>query len=220
MGKGGRASQSRNVGSKATPAPGRRQDRAGRTWACPGFAGRFNGWSPVGLFMLRTPLLLFFAVLGSAGGSARERSGIRPVDLRCDGMANPLGVDFRPPRLSWAPEGPGRGARQTGWQVLAASSAGRLHENRGDLWDSGRVDSDRQIGVGYAGQPLHSAEQVFWKVRVWDQAGRPSAWSRAGSWTMGLLGPKAWAATWITDPGMLRRVRPNLGLLGRQRGEQ
>ena len=36
---------------------------------------------------------------------------------------------------------------------------------------------DRNLAVqSYRGKPLHSGQRVHWKVRIWDQAGAPSAW--------------------------------------------
>lgn len=154
---------------------------------------------------------IILLALGAWLPPARAELGLNPVDLKCDGMTGPLGVDSSPPRLSWALKGVGRGQRQSGWQILAASSPGLLSSDRGDLWDSGQVASDRSFGVPYGGARLRSAEQVFWKVRVWDEQGRPSTWSEPGRWTMGLLAGPDWGARWITDPDLLRWVRPKLG---------
>ena len=45
---------------------------------------------------------------------------------------------------------------------------------------------------------LRSHQPCFWKVRVWDKDGRPSAWSKPALWSMGLLDPSDWArAEWI-----------------------
>lgn len=127
-------------------------------------------------------------------------------------MVDPLGVDAAPPRLSWQLKGDGRrGLRQSAWQVLAASSRDGLDSDQGDVWDSGAVPSAEQAHVPYRGRPLRSAEQVFWKVRVWDGEGRPSVWSRPATWTMGVLDASDWRGRWITDPGLLRWVRPLLG---------
>jgi hypothetical protein len=135
-----------------------------------------------------------------------------PVELRCDGAVDPLGVDAAPPRLSWKLRGEaGRGLRQRAWQVLVASSLDRLASQQGDVWDSGRVESEEQLHVPYAGRALRSAEQVFWKVRVWDGEDRPSPWSAATTWTMGVLEPDGWQARWITDAELLRWSRPLLG---------
>ena len=146
------------------------------------------------------------AVLASqVSPRAAARSPLVPVELRCDGMAEPLGVDSTPPRLSWQLRGDGsRGLRQRAWRVLASSSLDGLNSERGDVWDSGRVDSDEQLHVPYAGRPLRSAEQVFWQVRVWDAGDRASAWSAPATWTMGVLEPADWRAQWISDPQLLR----------------
>jgi hypothetical protein len=135
-----------------------------------------------------------------------------PVELRCDWMADPLGVDSAPPRLSWQLQGDGsRGLRQSAWQVLVSSSRDGLERDQGDVWDSGSVSSAEQLHVPYRGRSLRTAEQVFWKVRVWDGEGRASAWSRPATWTMGVLDASEWRGRWITDPGLLRWVRPLLG---------
>jgi hypothetical protein len=154
-------------------------------------------------------------VVAPPAAAADGSGGLTPVELRCDWMVDPLGVDSAPPRLSWQLRGDGRqGLWQTAWQVLVASSEEGLKTDRGDVWDSGRVESDEQLHVPYGGRPLRSAERVFWKVRVWDGADRPSAWSAPGTWTMGVLEPLDWHGRWITDPGLLRWSRPQPGVAG------
>lgn len=166
------------------------------------------------LAVFTAALLSVVISLAAGAGAARSepRGALTPVELKCDGMASPLGVDSTPPRLSWQLRGDGtRGLRQTAWQILVASSREGLDRDRGDLWDSGRVESAEQLHVPSGGRPLRSSEPVFWKVRVWDGEGRPSAWSAPGTWTMGVLEPDDWHGRWITDPGLLRWVRPHLG---------
>lgn len=127
------------------------------------------------------------------------------TNLRCEYLADPLGIDVARPRLSWVMQSNERGERQTAYQVLVASTPELLAGNQGDLWDSGKVASDQSIQVEYAGAPLSSRTRCCWKVRFWDQAGQASAWSRPAVWTMGLLDPRDWKAAWIqpnvTAPG-------------------
>ena len=123
---------------------------------------------------------------------------LRIEALRCEYLADPLGIDVTKPRLSWTLASDQRGVKQSAYQILVASSAAALAADQGDLWDSGRVSSDETAHVVYAGAPLASRQRAFWKVRVWDTAGEPSAWSEPARWEMGLLDPEEWQATWIT----------------------
>jgi alpha-L-rhamnosidase len=117
--------------------------------------------------------------------------------LRCEYLENPLSIDVTKPRLNWLMRFDERGQRQTAYQILVASSPELLQQDKGDLWDTGRVESDRSIQIEYAGKPLQSHAQCWWKVRVWDKDGKPTAWSKPALWSMGILDPAAWQAKWI-----------------------
>ncbi len=151
--------------------------------------------------------------------STAHAAGLTAAELRCDYAVNPLGVDSPNPRLFWTVASPERGQKQTAFQILVASSPALLKNDQGDLWDSRKVDADETAQVPYAGQPLKSSQEVFWKVRVWDMNERVSAWSKPAAWTMGLLNPNDWQAKWITalstnfETLLLRRdftVKPGL----------
>lgn len=124
-------------------------------------------------------------------------AALKPVALRCEYRVNPLGIDETEPRLTWRVESPERGERQTAYQILVASSEALLAQNKGDLWDSGKVASDETVNVTYAGRTLPSRQRCFWKVRVWDKTGTP-AWSEVALWSMGLLKPSDWQADYIS----------------------
>jgi hypothetical protein len=154
------------------------------------------------------------------------------ANLRCEYRENPLGIDVAMPRLSWGVEDGGqrtadRGQKQTAYQILVASSEQLLKTDQGDLWDSGKVESDQSIQVEYKGKQLESRMQCYWKVRVWvggvSGSGftvHSSDWSEPTMWTMGLLKPEDFKAKWIgvkqpapapasrvpLDPGPLRIV--------------
>ncbi|MFT3781596.1 MAG: family 78 glycoside hydrolase catalytic domain [Nibricoccus sp.] len=134
------------------------------------------------------------------------------IDLRCDFAQAPLGVDSGVPRLSWQMRSDEPGQRQTAYQIIAASSAGMLEQDRGDLWDSGKVVSADCLNVSWKGKPLSSSQKIFWKIRLWDYRDRVTEWSRPTSWTMGLLNDAGWVgAKWITDPELLPWVRSAFG---------
>ena len=72
--------------------------------------------------------------------------------LRCEYLADPLGIDATRPRLSWIVSSPLRGDRQTAYRVLVASSPELLARGEGDLWDSGKTASARSVQVEYGGK--------------------------------------------------------------------
>ncbi len=154
---------------------------------------------------------------GSAAGSS-ARADLQAVQLRCEYLDNPLGIDLANPRLSWVVEARTRGQGQTACQVQAASSLRALEGGKADLWDSGAQSLSQTAQILYAGRSLASGQQVFWRVRLWDGQGRVSAWSRPASWTLGLLAETDWQGRWIgasaeSQTLMLRRslvVRPGL----------
>jgi len=156
--------------------------------------------------------LCFSLALLSLSLGLTASASVQPAELRCEAAVEPLGVDSPAPRLSWQMRSDELGQRQTAYRVLAASSAGMLQQDRGDLWDSGKVNSADSLNVPWKGKPLASTQQVFWKVQLWDQKNHSTAWSSPSSWTMGVLEEKDWSgAQWITDPTLLKSVRLSLG---------
>ena len=163
--------------------------------------------------MLKTAALVVSLALSLGLGATVAASTV--TGLRCEYLTDPLGIDVTQPRLSWMLQSTTRGEKQAAYHVLVASTKELLKEDRGDLWDSGKVDSDQSVHVAYAGpstslrvgQPLVSRQHCFWKVRVWTlSALKPeshalnpsaSAWSPPAFWSMGLLKPEDWKARWI-----------------------
>ena len=119
-------------------------------------------------------------------GTSLLASGILPEavtvrDLRCEYAVNPLGIDTARPRLSWVLESNERSQRQSACRILVAGSEEKLRAGQGDLWDTGKVISNRSIQVVYGGKPLASRQRRYWKVRSWDKNGAASSYSEP-SW--------------------------------------
>ena len=135
------------------------------------------------------------------------------VDLRCEYLPQPLGLDDAAPALSWTLRDARRGVAQSAYRVLVAATPELLAQNQGDLWDSGVVASERSHLVAYAGRPLTSRQRCYWKV--WVQArsledqgdGRAAGvWSQPSFWEMGLLQPGDWQGSWIESPACQPQV--------------
>jgi alpha-L-rhamnosidase len=151
-------------------------------------------------------LAVFLVSLGATAPMTPAAGGpLLPTTLRCEYLSNPLGIDVRQPRFAWVLGHTERGERQSAYQVLVATQAEILDQNRGDQWDSGRVSSDDSTQVVYGGKPLESGRTYFWKVRYWDQEGNPSAYSKAAQFEMGLLNREEWKAQWIGGNNLLRK---------------
>ena len=140
---------------------------------------------------------LALASVVQTGRLASGQTTFSVEGLRCEYLANPLGIDVETPRLSWDLTPGPRGREQSAYQLLVASTEALLQQNKGDLLDSGKTSSDRNTFVAYAGRPLTSGMAAWWKVRVWDQAGHATSWSAPAHWSMGVLHASEWHGRWI-----------------------
>jgi alpha-L-rhamnosidase len=140
--------------------------------------------------MVRFPLLIFL-LIGSQMVSVVAGASVRPEQLTCEYLKHPVGIGAAVPRLTWIPvaiSAQERGQRQTAYQILAASSPESLAKDWGDLWDSGRVESNSTALVSWGGKPLTSRVRVLWKVRLWDEANQCGEWGEPASFSTGLDG--------------------------------
>jgi len=141
--------------------------------------------------MMKRILVVAAALMLSFASSALA-ANIRVSALECCYLSDPVGVES--PTFGWKLTSSVNGAIQTAWQVQVSKSA---KVSRGDVWDSGKVDSNVQFGIVPDIASLESATTYYWRVRVWDADGKPTAWTSPATFTTGLLGPDAWTAKWI-----------------------
>lgn len=130
-----------------------------------------------------------------AFGQAPSAPG--PMELLVDTLRTPLGIDDPAPKFSWQLRDGARGARQTAYQVQVATTAAGLTENKIDMWDSGHISSSQSLNIRYQGSSLAPNERYFWRVLVWDSAGKPYRPSEASWWETGLMTLSGWHAAWI-----------------------
>ncbi|MBN1559609.1 family 78 glycoside hydrolase catalytic domain [candidate division KSB1 bacterium] len=135
-------------------------------------------------------------LLSLSGCQLAHKATLTPYDLRCDYLENPLAIDDPTPDLSWKLSSRNVNQKQTAYQIQVAGTIRNLKQGNGDLWDSGKVVSEQNLHVTYAGTPLVSRQKAFWRARVWDEKNRVSEWSAAASCQMGLEA-EAWQAKWI-----------------------
>jgi len=104
-----------------------------------------------------------------------QLSPSQALNLRTEFFTNPIGIDEPSPRLSWWVGDDRPGARQTAYRIRAASEASLLKTDSADLWDNGKVVSDAQAHIAYAGTALSSRKRVWWDVQLWDFDDAPGA---------------------------------------------
>ena len=149
-------------------------------------------------------LVLFMAL----GGFAAFGTPSSPVGLLVNGVADPLAIERDAARFTWMSKDTERGERQTGYQILVFErpaltvqrfiASGAATDSTPLIWDSGKVDSDNSASAEYRGRALPAATRFWWKVRIWDQAGKPSPYSAPARFDTG-LNQDEWTAHYIWD---------------------
>ena len=113
--------------------------------------------------------------------------------LKVQNAESPIAIEDRHPLFSWQMSSDERGQRQTAYQVKVTRRS-----DSSLLWDTGRVDSDRSVGVRYEGVALQPEMGYDVSVTVWDKDG--AAHEASSSFETSLMSPriKAWGgAQWI-----------------------
>lgn len=113
--------------------------------------------------------------------------------LLTENMTDPIGIDADYPRFSWQLVTDKRNVTQTAYEL-------RVTDGTKTVWNTGMVNSDQSVHVAYAGGPLKSGTHYTWQVRVWDNNGKRSAWSKPAGFRTGFLDDAGWKAKWI-EPG-------------------
>ncbi|MCF3108725.1 glycoside hydrolase family 78 protein [Niabella sp. CC-SYL272] len=110
-------------------------------------------------------------------------------------MVNPLGIDIPQPALSWEFTASGRNRKQSAYELIVATDS--LYRN--PSWRSGKVYTSKSNAIVYKGRPLKSFTRYYWKLRVWDQDGKPAPWSQNTWFETAVLPGTAWNGQWIGD---------------------
>ncbi|HHV99352.1 MAG TPA: family 78 glycoside hydrolase catalytic domain, partial [Clostridiaceae bacterium] len=146
------------------------------------------------IFMLTTFISTALPVSAAEGDSA-------VTYLRVEYKTNPIGIDVEKPRFSWIMESDTRGQKQTAYQILVSTSP----DVNGDVWDSGKVNSDKSIGIEYEGPALQSRARYYWKVFAWDKDGNRLE-SETAWFEMGLLDKSEWTAKFIAIDSSAEKI--------------
>ncbi|MFB6343280.1 family 78 glycoside hydrolase catalytic domain [Saccharicrinis sp. FJH62] len=81
------------------------------------------------------------------------------------------------PFFGWVVNSDQENTLQTAYRILLASNLQNLQNDNGDLWDSGKTESDQSLNISYEGNALQANAVYFWKVKTWDNHGNESPFS-------------------------------------------
>ncbi len=154
----------------------------------PRCSARFERRIPRAFAILMAGLAVTTAIASASAG--------KPRHLTCDAMDHPMGIDSAQPVFSWQLEDDGFAARQTAYRIEIATKPTLLTGGKADVWDSGRVASDKSVAVVYSGPGLAAATRYYWRVLLWDKDGKPYPASDVSWWETGLM-KEDWKAQWI-----------------------
>lgn len=146
---------------------------------------------------LLSPVLLVAMACRSVEHDAAVQ--LRVTDLRCEHLAEPLGIGTVRPLLSWQVQVKSA-QRGQGWdavQVQVVRTPDRPFEGSPLLWDSGWLERASAVSVLYAGEPLAARDSAAWRVRVRGPGGVVSHWSPHERFAVGLLAESDWNGAWI-----------------------
>ena len=128
------------------------------------------------------------------------KNSIYPTELKCEHLNSPLAIDIKKPRLSWlcAPENSSaKNKKQTAYRILIATSEENLSKNKGDVWDSKKVVSNKLNDIIFSGKSLRSFTKYFWKVMLWDEKNKQGKWSEIATFNTGAIKVSDWKGEWL-----------------------
>lgn len=146
---------------------------------------------------LRGCILMILTAAVSVVQSRAQKLSL--YELTCEYRTHPIGIEASQPRLSWKIKSTESNVIQTAYEVRVSKQSGRWNKDAA-VWQSGKVQRSQSILVPYEGASLESGQRYYWQVRVWDNHGNKSAWSKVQWWEMGLLRTSDRKAKWIENP--------------------
>lgn len=122
-------------------------------------------------------------------------------NLKCENEEKPLGLEIKKPHFSWEINSITRGSKQTAYQILVTDNEADLKKDNGNVWNSGIVKTNQNIGIEYGGKALESRKRYYWKVKIWNEKNKATAYSETTYWEMAIIDKNDWSAHWIGKNG-------------------
>jgi alpha-L-rhamnosidase len=137
-------------------------------------------------------LLMFFPMLLFAAPPCRV------INLKCEYLIDPIGVDADQPRFSWQLSDVRQGARQTAYKIYVGTDSAQVANGQGSLWTSSKIESETNL-ARYQGRKLQAFTRYYWRVEVWDKDGHLAAPVLTAKFETGVKDLSNWKGSWISD---------------------
>lgn len=126
------------------------------------------------------------------------QSSPKIINLKCEYLVNPIGVDVEQPRLSWQIDDDRKGAKQTAYQIFVGTDSAEVAGGKGTEWSTSKINSYSQL-VKYNGKELTPFTVYFWRVDVWDKNGEKVQDLAISKFETGMKDVSNWQGAWISD---------------------
>ncbi len=123
----------------------------------------------------------------------------RPIAIKTEYLSNPIGIQEDIPRFSWEFEESEPGFLQSACEIIVSDNLQDIQNTKGNIWSSGKIQSQENIQVLYKGPPLKSFTRYQFKIKVYDSNDQPSEWSGVNWFETSALQTSDWKAKWIGD---------------------
>lgn len=148
------------------------------------------------------------ALLLALSSCARAQAPSAATRLRVEYIEAPLTIDVATPRFSYALAHAARAQSQSSYRLVVTTAAGAA------VWDSGVVQSNNTLNIGYAGPALASDADFKWTV-TWTDASGAAAPPATSTFSTALYTPADWhGAEFVSSAvnGSLNTYRTQLSL--------
>ncbi|MBD3183120.1 Bacterial alpha-L-rhamnosidase, partial [Candidatus Poribacteria bacterium] len=137
-----------------------------------------------------------------------ENQTSHPSGLMCELMEHPKNTSItnKYPSFSWIVNDEKKNSIQTAYQIIVASNPDLISENKGDMWDTGQVESSESINIKYNGHPLQSHKYYYWKVKTWNHESVASDYSKVQKFYTGELSHEYKTAVYTLEKSRISPV--------------
>jgi alpha-L-rhamnosidase len=141
---------------------------------------------------------LSFLLTGIGFAFSSFAQNAQPVNLQCEYLKNPIGLDTSAPRLMWQMDDIRNGAFQSAYQVVVGTDSAKVILGDGNCWNSGKTNGSIRL-ITYAGKTLQPFTKYYWTIALWDKDHQKTSLAPIANFETGMMIIGNWKGSWISD---------------------